>query len=152
MVGRVKDAVADGRRAGRAVVDGLFPQHCALCDRLSQRTLALCAECEDSLTFNLKGCARCALPDTPTGGAPCPACRGGLAVDRVIAPLAYDATLATLLARWKYQREVALSALFADLWCRHAAPPARPDLVLPVPLHWRRLWWQIGRASCRERV
>jgi len=141
MVGRVKSAVAGCRRAGRAVVDGLFPQHCALCDRLSHRALALCEDCEDSLTFNHNGCPRCALPDTPAGGAPCPAC-AGLAVDRIIAPLVYDSTLATLLSRWKYRREVALTALFAGLWRAHAPPLLRPNRVLPMPLHWRRLWWR----------
>jgi ComF family protein len=130
------------RRAGRDLVDGLFPHHCALCDRLSNRPLALCEECEGLLTFNLNGCECCALPDTPTSGRPCPACRSGLALDRVLAPLSYDATLAALVGRWKYRRELALTALFADLWLRHAPAPDRPDRVLPVPLHWRRLWWR----------
>ena len=130
------------RRAAGALVDGLFPHHCALCDRLSHRPLALCDECEDSLTFNRTGCERCALPDTPAGGMPCPACRSGFAFDRVIAPLSYDATLAALVSRWKYRRELALTALFADLWRRHAPSPERPDRVLPVPLHWRRLCWR----------
>jgi ComF family protein len=130
------------RRAAGALVDGLFPHHCALCDRLSRRPLALCEECEDSLTFNRNGCQRCALPDTPAGGVPCPACRSGPAFDHVIAPLSYDATLAALVARWKYRRELALTALFADLWLRHAPSPDLPDRVLPVPLHWRRLWWR----------
>ncbi|HBO11690.1 MAG TPA: amidophosphoribosyltransferase [Halieaceae bacterium] len=142
----VKEAAArvwrGSRRAGRDLVDGLFPHHCALCDRLSHRSLALCEECEGLLTFNLRGCQRCALPDTPPGGPPCPACRGGLAFDRVLAPLSYDATLAGLVGRWKYRRELALTALFADLWRRHAPAPERPDRVLPVPLHWRRLCWR----------
>ncbi|WP_407681018.1 ComF family protein, partial [Pseudohaliea rubra] len=60
----------------------------------------------------------------------------------MIAPLSYDATLADLVARWKYRRELALTAVFADLWRRHAPAPDRPDRVLPVPLHWRRLWWR----------
>ena len=68
----VKEAAArvwrGSRRAGRDLVDGLFPHHCALCDRLSHRSLALCEECEGLLTFNLRGCQRCALPDTPPGG------------------------------------------------------------------------------------
>lgn len=135
-------AAAQLRGAGRLLVDGLFPPYCALCDRPAGRQILLCDECEHSLLLNHSGCSRCALPDAGNGA--CPACAGGAlaAVDRVHAPFVYDAALGELVSRWKYQRELALTALLADLWLRHAHPATRPQRVVPVPLHWQRLWWR----------
>jgi len=54
----------------------------------------------------------------------------------------YDESLGFLIGRWKYHREEALAATFARLWIEAAAPAPAADLLLPVPMHWRRLLWR----------
>jgi len=127
------------------LLDGLFPQDCALCGLRSERSLPLCGTCEAELPANPRGCARCALPLPPgTGdGLQCGRCLARPpAFDRVVAPWLYDAHMAYLIRRWKYRRESWLTPLLADLWRQRATAPGAIDLVVPVPLHWRRRWWR----------
>jgi ComF family protein len=54
----------------------------------------------------------------------------------------YDEYMAYLVHRWKYRREVRLTPLLAHLWRQRVPAPPDVDLLVPVPLHWRRLWWR----------
>ncbi|MEP5569263.1 MAG: ComF family protein [Halioglobus sp.] len=63
------------------------------------------------------------------------------AFDRVIAPWLYSEYLAHIIGRWKFSGNRALTPLLADLW-HHGLPASLPpaDVLIPVPLHWRRQW------------
>jgi ComF family protein len=60
--------------------------------------------------------------------------------DRALAPWLYDEILAHLIHRWKFGGEHHLSALLASLWLRANPAPAAVDILVPIPLHWRRRW------------
>jgi ComF family protein len=62
------------------------------------------------------------------------------AFDRVIAPWLYEEYFAHLIHRWKYHREQHMTPLLASLWQQHAALNSSIDVLVPVPLHWRRHW------------
>jgi ComF family protein len=130
------------------LLEGLFPQHCALCGLQSSRDLPLCAGCEGDLQVNHHCCRRCALPlplplpeaASEPGTVLCGQCQQHPPpFNRVTAPWLYDEMLAYLIHRWKYRREHHLTDLFARLLLRSQPPPA-VDLLVPVPLHWRRRW------------
>lgn len=130
-----------------SLLEGVFPQHCILCNLRSHHTLPLCADCAGDLQPNQHGCARCALPLPLTGPgitqAQCGSClRNPPPFDRVIAPWLYDELMAHLIHRWKFQREQRLTPLLANLWLQQRDDIGDIDLMLPVPLHWRRLWWR----------
>ncbi len=130
-----------------SLLEGVFPQHCILCGLRSHHTLPLCADCAADLQPNQYGCTRCALPLPQTGPeitqAQCGNClRDPPPFDRVIAPWLYDELMAYLIHRWKFQREQRLTPLLASLWLRRRDDIGDIDLMLPVPLHWRRLWWR----------
>ncbi|MEQ9462304.1 MAG: ComF family protein [Haliea sp.] len=126
-----------------ALLDAVFPQYCLLCQLRSQSPLPLCADCFTRLQGNDRACERCALPLAATAGGLCSQCSEQLpAIDRVIAPLVYEPHLALLISRWKFQREPRLTRLLAALWQAWVTPPTDRDLLLPVPLHWRRLLWR----------
>lgn len=127
---------------GHALLDGLFPVTCALCTQVVERTWPLCRYCERALVSNRAACACCALPLRETAGSHslCIACQeASFDFDRVVAPFVYDAALAQLIGRWKYAGHHRLSPLLGELWLSHACPGPLPDILVPVPLHWRRL-------------
>ena len=126
------------------VLDSLFPNYCYLCGLRSYREVPLCHDCHADLVGNSHCCARCALPfaGPQVQAKLCGQClQTPPAFDRVIAPWLYDEQMAFLIQRWKFHRERRLTALLAYLWLarlNRTAPPI--DLIVPVPLHWRKLW------------
>jgi ComF family protein len=130
---------------GKRLLDGLFPHHCALCGLRSHREVPLCLACEREMPLNYSCCVRCAIPLAPitdtANGLLCGSClRAPPAFDRVIAPWLYDEYFAHLIHRWKYHREQHMTPLLTSLWRQHAALDAAIDVIVPVPLHWRRRW------------
>ncbi len=130
-------------RIADSLLEAVFPQYCLLCRLRSHSPLPLCGECFSHLQGNDHACERCALPlATDTGGL-CRQCAAQPpAFDSVIAPLVYEPHIALLISRWKFQRERRLTRLLAQLWQAWVIPPTDRDLLLPVPLHWRRLLWR----------
>jgi ComF family protein len=128
-----------------ALLTGLFPDHCRLCGLRSHRPLPLCRGCESGLQANTVCCYRCAIPlpgslhesrETLCGKClqtPPP-------FDRVVAPWLYCEQLAYLIQRWKFHGERRLTPLLAALWLMQVAESDPVDVLVPVPLHWRRLW------------
>lgn len=126
-----------------ALLETVFPQYCLLCRLRSFSALPLCAECFAQLQGNDHSCERCALPLATTAAGLCSECSAQPpAFDSVIAPLVYEPHIALLISRWKFQRERRLTRLLALLWQAWVIPPTDRDLLLPVPLHWRRLLWR----------
>lgn len=146
---------------GARLLDGLFPHHCALCGLRSYRDVALCLACERDMPLNHHCCWRCAIPlpaltDPPTPVTPrqCGSCLNSPPpFDRVCAPWLYEEYFAHLIQRWKFQREQRLTALLASLWRQKAQLHSPPDVLVPVPLHWRRHWQRGFNQSellCRQ--
>jgi ComF family protein len=143
---------------GKRLLDGFFPHHCALCGLRSHREVPLCLACELEMPVNHSCCARCAIPlPSATGTVTGRLCGGCLEAppvfDRVIAPWLYDEYFAHLIHRWKYHREQYMTPLLASLWQQHAELSAPIDVLVPVPLHWRRRWQRGFNQSellCRQ--
>lgn len=149
----------------RHILDGLFPNDCALCGLPSHRPTPLCLPCETEIPLNSHCCQRCAIP-LPEARAHSAALYCGQCLhspppfDRVIAPWLYSEQLAHLIHRWKYGKQQQLTTLLASLWRQQVPRCPRVDVLVPVPLHWRRRWLrgfnQAGllghrlRATCPE--
>ncbi|MCH8542597.1 MAG: ComF family protein [Alcanivorax sp.] len=76
--------------------------------------------------------------------------------DRVVAPFAYQFPLDVLVLGYKRQRRLALERPLLHLWQTQLAQIAndnlavpRPEALVPVPLHWRRLWWRGFNPAAR---
>lgn len=125
-------------------IDHLCPNHCQLCGVALPPGLPICPPCHAELPANTCCCAHCALPleaaDLP---APryCRHCQQQPPPYAVLrAPYRYDYPLPGLITAFKYQHRLALGRLLAGLLAEAvdpAAPP--PQLLLPAPLHPRRL-------------
>lgn len=144
-----------------AALKGLFPQHCLLCGLPSRRDLPLCHPCEAELPANNHCCRRCALPlaplPTPAGSGRDRICGACLAAPppfaSATAPWLYSEQLAFILQRWKYGHDWRLTALLGYLWRQQAGQHPMPDLLVPVPLHWRKRWRRgVNQAEllCRQ--
>ena len=128
------------RQLADALAGALFPNVCCLCQWRCPGNLPLCAGCRQELAANAQCCGRCALP-LATNSDLCGQCLlNPPAFDRVVAPWLYSEYLAFIIQRWKFQGDLALTPLVADLWLQQAGIAEPPDILLPVPLHWYRQW------------
>ncbi len=120
----------------------LYPEHCAACEVLIDAP-GFCARCAGSLYPTTPCCPVCALPEE--GGAPvmCRRCRASPPpFARVIAPWRYGGELAVAIRRLKYggargAGRPDLARPLGALLAPHL--PRDVDVVVPVPLHPRRL-------------
>jgi ComF family protein len=132
-------------RAGRAVLDFLYPPLCMMCRALVREPGNLCATCWQAIAF-LEGpmCSCCGLPfDFDVG--PDTLCAGCMAkppaFDRARSVMRYDeASRAPILALKRADR-LDLVPAFAR-WLERAGYDliAETDVIVPVPPHRRRLW------------
>lgn len=143
---------------GANLLDGIFPNYCALCGLRSHRRMPLCLECESEMPVNHHCCVRCAIPLPPSAESDiarfCGSClHTPPPFDRVIAPWLYGEYLAHLIHQWKFHRDRRMTALLAALWQQRAELHTPVDLLVPVPLHWRRRWQRGFNQSellCRQ--
>ena len=99
----------------------------------------LCADCAAELPRNTHCCQRCALP-LPISTPLCGRCqRKAPPWDAAWAPFRYAWPLDRLETRFKFSRDLAAGRVLATMWQREPQPPDLPQLILPVPLHHRRL-------------
>lgn len=135
-----------------------FPPSCQLCGAPGQEGRELCEGCLLDLPWLLHGCDRCAEP-LPSPQAPlCPRClRRQPPFDRVIAPFLYVPPVDALVHRFKFRRDLPAGRLLAQLLAAHLTDEQTlPQLLLPVPLHARRLRergynqaWELTRTLAR---
>ncbi|MDR2213711.1 MAG: double zinc ribbon domain-containing protein, partial [Pseudomonadales bacterium] len=124
----------------------VWPGLCVLCRRQSGSRQDLCAACAATLRKVADPCLGCGLP-LPLGHPAdrrCGACARGLrAVRRTVAPFAWQEPLAPLLSAYKYQEQLQHGRVLSDLLLQEIqasyTPAELPQLLLPVPLHPRRL-------------
>lgn len=117
------------------VVDTLLPQDCFLCGSHAGGG-AICPACAAQLPSSPEGCPVCAVP-VPGGGV-CGRClREPPAFDASTARYRFDFPVDAMVHALKYRHRLALAAYFAQALSRAGLPQA--DLVLPMPLHARRL-------------
>jgi ComF family protein len=132
----------------RFAVDGwrglqfaLMPAQCLLCGQGSDRQRDLCTACTADLLRNRICCPRCALPLQ----TPAPLCGECLKREppfaATCAPFVYAQPLDLLMTRFKFGRSLAAGRVLSELWlgALRESMPAKPALLIPVPLHASRL-------------
>jgi ComF family protein len=139
---------AAGRELGRGLLHLLYPACCHVCGRpLPQSAAHFCDACRTALLADpLPACPRCAHTVGPFAvlDGRCAACRDErFAFDAALRLGPYDGALREAVLRLKHHSGEGLAELLGELWADHAGPrfqELNADIIIPVPLHWRRQW------------
>jgi len=116
----------------------LLPARCLVCREAGSGGQDLCAACRHDMPFNRVACVRCALP-LPAPGT-CGAClRVPPPFTAGRAALFYRFPVDRLLPRFKFRGDLAAGRLLSQLMAEALADAARPQALVPVPLHPTRL-------------
>lgn len=115
------------------MVDRIFPARCAFC---AAPGAPVCAPCAEDLPWNRRACPRCARPQEHE--AACARCAEKPPLfDAAWTGFVLGPPVQQQIHRLKYRGRLIEAALLGRLLA--ARLPARPDLILPVPLHAPRL-------------
>lgn len=128
---------------GRAALDFALPARCAGCGAITDLPHQFCASCWQQIDWlGEGGCDQCGLPLEATDIEQCARCLARPPViARSRAAIAYGEIARSLVLRLKYSRKVALAGTMAR-FMRSLVSAAPDAIVVPVPLHWSRLWWR----------
>jgi ComF family protein len=133
------------RRLGTAILDGVLPPRCLACGAIVDTPQTLCAPCwRGVLFFAQPWCVVCGLPFPHPHGedAMCAECaRETRSWDRARAVLRYDKNSRHLVLALKHGDRTHLARAFGRWMHRVGAEVLNgADLLVPVPLHWTRLF------------
>lgn len=124
--------------AARAFKGLVLPDHCPQCGHPDEQA-GYCRECASGLPRHARQCRICGVPFS--GDAICGGCqRCPPPVDRTVAPFKYSSPLSDAVHQLKYHRRIACGRDLGSLLARELASclDEFPEVLLPVPLHWRR--------------
>jgi ComF family protein len=119
----------------------LLPERCLVCGERGAAGLDLCPACRAALPWNVGACMTCALPlPVPDASQVCGACqRRPPPLTLVASACVYAAPVDGLLRRFKFHQDLAAGRLLTALLRARCGDLARPQALLPVPLHAARL-------------
>ncbi len=132
------------RSAGRAVLDLILPPLCLKCRVPVSEPQSVCGSCWSGLRFlGPPQCVQCGIPFPHAlgDGVKCAAClTRPPSFVWARSALAYDDASRDLILGFKHADKLEGATLFAR-WLFSAARDlvGQADLLVPVPLHWRRL-------------
>jgi ComF family protein len=132
------------RRLLRDLFDFIYPGFCAHCQKTCIPGEFLCDQCEAELTKlqQAPACEPCGMP-LAYPEAPCPFCQGkGIPhYDRILRLATFEEPLKGLIHQFKYRGQWTVGTTLADRlldWPPITAMLCQTDVLVPVPLHWRR--------------
>lgn len=120
----------------------LLPPVCTLCGAPGSHGRDLCQACAEELPHNDIACHNCALPLPTTESSLCGQClQKPPPYDSTISLYHYAEPITHLITGLKFQRQLGVARLLGEQLADHLLVKTvlRPDCILPVPLHSRRL-------------
>ncbi|HEY5380499.1 MAG TPA: ComF family protein [Pseudolabrys sp.] len=133
------------QRGGKFILDVALPPLCPSCREPLGQGVGLCASCWSKLSLIEKPyCARLGIPflyDPGPGLLSMEAMAHPPAFNRARAAVRYDEVARSLVLAFKYADRLDLAPMMGT-WMARAGREllADADALMPVPLHWRRLW------------
>jgi ComF family protein len=130
------------RRLALAALDFALPARCAGCGAIVDEVHSFCPDCWKRVEFlGAGGCVVCGLPLQGTESEECGACLAKPPrIARTRSAVAYDEIPRRLALKLKYGRKVAIAKTMARFMAPLMGEQTGDRLLVPVPLHPRRLW------------
>ena len=117
----------------------LFQQNCMLCTANDGGELAICADCLHDLPWFSGGhcpqCGRVSLQNQICGTC----LKNPPNFDATTAIFHYTFPVDAMLKRYKYQHQLVMAETFGTLLAEAVKTYQRPDILIPMPLHPKRL-------------
>lgn len=138
-----------------SLLDAIWPPVCLVCGQGSDNGRACCNGCRADMPTMAGHCRTCGI-ELPRTIEACGECVGRPpSFDRAASGFGYRAPIASLVQRFKFDRDLAAGRMLAHLLAEQLAAlnAARPDLMIPVPLNWRRHWrrgFNQAELLCRD--
>lgn len=138
-----------------SVLNGIWPPMCLVCGQTSDTGRGCCSGCRADMPTMDGYCRTCGL-ELPRTVDVCGECVGRPPpFDRATAGFGYRAPVASLVQRFKFDGDLAAGRVLARLLAERLVgmPADRPDLMIPVPLNWRRHWrrgFNQAELLCRD--
>lgn len=134
-------------RAGGVLRAAILPPGCLCCEKPVSDEGALCASCWGGMQFTeAPVCERLGMPLPPgmtSGAISAQAFARPPVFDRARAAFVYESTGRRLVQRLKYADRPDLAPVLARWMVRGGGQVLEgADLLIPVPLHWTRLFWR----------
>ncbi len=133
-----------GKEIFNSLINLMMPSRCRGCDTESREML--CRRCREEVTPILHACARCGVP-YPQPVPICGRCVDKrLYLDSVVSLYLYQSPLREVIHAWKYRRSRRAWLIIQELFTeglKHRSTELKglsTEMVVPVPLHWRRKW------------
>ena len=127
----------------KSIQSRIYPQDCLICGAPGDFPTRFCHPCYLSLPFNHHACPACALPLPPgtTPASRCGSCQHKrLPFHSTTTALLYEPPISRLISGFKFHQQLYLTAPLARLLIHRLGKLTNPpELILPVPLHPRRL-------------
>ena len=128
----------------QAIVDFALPPRCPSCGLITAGSNQFCVDCWQQLNFlSQPACATCDLP-LPYAAEEEAQCAECLAQpprhSGIKAVAAYGYISREIALKLKHGGKIGLAKLVAGLLRRYAQAVPHDAILVPVPLHWTRLW------------
>lgn len=125
-------------------VNWALPERCPCCGVITSAGGPFCPSCWQRLEFiGPPYCATCGTPFAFDRGsdAKCAACLSSTPKhDGIRAAVKYDSLSAQVALKLKYGGKVGLARTIATQLLRHLPEQRDEIIIIPVPLHWTRMW------------
>lgn len=122
-----------------------LPFKCILCNENSERKLDLCIDCEEHLPWLKNTCNYCATPLPYKTKLCCGAClKSPPPFHKICITFSYNQIIKKLITGLKFQKRLIHAHILGNLLANKISLIYQndhlPDLILPVPLHKKRLY------------
>jgi len=128
----------------QTILNQVLPSQCLLCQAKVNQVLPLCAACKDELPWNHQACHHCGKHIESKEQTICGHCiTSPPNYDRVFTAFKYETPINAWVSSMKFfdqwQFSKILGLLFAEKLIKTLKPTNHPDLIIPVPLHPKRI-------------
>jgi ComF family protein len=128
----------------RPALDFVLPERCPSCGIITPAGGDFCSDCWSRLYFPTGPCCTTCdvpLPFLESEGQQCLACMANAPIhDGIKAAVAYGEVSRQVALKLKYGGKIGLAKVIASHLARHLPEQRDGLMVVPVPLHWTRLW------------